>query len=66
MSSDCLPNYTIAACGTTVSPSPTIGQYVTVVGSPATGITSSKTFSGLNGNIAYNFTITDANGCVAQ
>lgn len=60
------PNYTVAACGTTVPPSTTVGQYVSVTGSPALGVTSTKTFSGLNGNIAYNFTITDANGCVAQ
>ena len=60
------PNYTIAACGKSVSPSPSVGQYVTVAGSPASGITNSKTFSGLGGNIAYQFTITDANGCVAQ
>ncbi len=59
-------NYTIAACGTTVSPNPTVGQNVTVSGSPATGIASSKTFTGLSGNIAYKFTATDANGCIAQ
>ena len=62
------PTYTIAACGTTISPSPTLGSYVTVTGSPTTVASSggSKTFSNLQGNAIYKFTITDTNGCAAQ
>lgn len=62
------PNYTIAACGTTISPSPIVGQYITVADSPATVTTSggSKTFSNLQGNADYKLTVTDANGCNGQ
>ncbi len=62
------PTYTIAACGTTIAPTPSAGTYVTVSGSPATISTSggSKTFSNLPGNATYKFTITDTNGCPAQ
>jgi hypothetical protein len=62
------PNYTIAACGTTISPSPTIGQYITVSNSPATVTTSGGTaiFSNLQGNATYKLTVTDNNGCIGQ
>ena len=62
------PTYTIAACGTTISPTPSAGTYVTVSGSPTTISSSggSKIFSNLPGNATYKFTITDTNGCPAQ
>jgi fibronectin-binding autotransporter adhesin len=62
------PNYNIVACGATVSPSPTVGQYVGVTGSPATITTSggATTFSDLPGNVAYKLTVTDNNGCIGQ
>jgi trimeric autotransporter adhesin len=62
------PNYTIAACGTTISPSPTIGQYITVSNSPATVTASggTATFSNLQGNATYKLTVTDNNGCIGQ
>jgi hypothetical protein len=62
------PNYTIAACGTTISPSPTIGQYITVSNSPATVTASggTTTFSNLQGNATYKLTVTDNNGCIGQ
>jgi trimeric autotransporter adhesin len=62
------PNYSIAACGTTISPSPTIGQYITVTNSPATVTTSggTATFPNLQGNATYKLTVTDTNGCIGQ
>jgi autotransporter-associated beta strand protein len=62
------PNYSIAACGTTIAPSPTAGTYIPVTGSPATVTTSGgmTTFSNLQGNANYKLTVTDANGCIGQ
>jgi trimeric autotransporter adhesin len=62
------PNYSIAACGTTIAPSPTVGQYIAVTGSPATVTTSgsSTSFSNLQGNATYKLTVTDTNGCIGQ
>ena len=60
------PSYTIAACGTTISPSPTVGQFITLSNRTISTNGGTTTFSSLSGNITYKFTITDANGCVAQ
>ena len=62
------PNYKIDACGTTIFPSPTIGQYITVSNSPATVTTSGGTaiFPNLKGNATYKLIVTDNNGCIGQ
>jgi autotransporter-associated beta strand protein len=62
------PNYSIAACGTTIAPSPAVGTYIPVTGSPATLTTSGgmTIFSNLQGNADYKLTVTDANGCIGQ
>ena len=61
-----LPIYTVAGCGTTISPSPTVGQTVTLSNKTISTSGGTTTFSSLSGNITYKFTVTDANGCVAQ
>lgn len=60
------PIYTVAGCGTTISPSPTVGQTVTLSNKTISTSGGTTTFSSLSGNITYKFTVTDANGCVAQ
>ncbi len=60
------PNYTVVACGTTISPSPTVGQVITLSNRTISTNGGTATFTSLSGNITYKFTITDANGCVAQ
>jgi autotransporter-associated beta strand protein len=62
-----VPNYSIAACGTTIAPQ-TAGTYIPVTGSPATVTSSggSTTFTGLQGSATYQITVTDQNGCKGQ
>ncbi|MFN0203613.1 MAG: beta strand repeat-containing protein, partial [Bacteroidia bacterium] len=57
--------YSVAGSGTTVAPSPTVGTAVTVPGSPGSIATSGGNviFSGLQGNVQYQFIVTDTNGC---
>jgi hypothetical protein len=60
------PTYSIAACGTTISPSPTVGTYIPITGTTVSSSGGSATFSNLQGNATYKLAVTDSNGCIGQ